>query len=63
MNAICRQTFDLDLKRVVWNVMGTGGSLPGGKAAGREADHSPPTSAEVKDTWIYSFTPQYAFMG
>jgi hypothetical protein len=28
--------------------MGTRGSFPGGKAAGREADHSPPSSAEVK---------------
>jgi hypothetical protein len=29
--------------------MGTGGSFPGGKAAGREADHSPLSSAEVKN--------------
>jgi hypothetical protein len=29
--------------------MGTGGSFPGGKARpGRGADHSPPSSAEVK---------------
>jgi hypothetical protein len=29
--------------------MGTGGSFPGGKARpGRDADHSPPSSAEVK---------------
>jgi hypothetical protein len=28
--------------------MGTGASFPGGKATGREADHSPPSSAEVK---------------
>jgi hypothetical protein len=28
----------------------------------READHSPPTSAEVKKMWIYIFTPPYAFM-
>jgi hypothetical protein len=32
--------------------MGTGG----------EADHSPPTSAEVKKTWFYTSTPPYAFM-
>jgi hypothetical protein len=25
----------------------------------READHSPPTSAEVNKTWIYTFTLQY----
>jgi hypothetical protein len=29
--------------------MGASGSFPGGKAAGREADHSPSSSAEVKD--------------
>jgi hypothetical protein len=30
--------------------MGTGGSFPGGKAhPGRDADHSPPSSAEVKN--------------
>jgi hypothetical protein len=29
--------------------MGTGGSHPGGKARpGRDADHSPPSSAEIK---------------
>jgi hypothetical protein len=31
--------------------MGTGGSFPGGKARpGRDADHSPPSCAEVKGT-------------
>jgi hypothetical protein len=34
----------------------------GGKAAGHEADCSPRTSVEVKETWIYTFTPPYAFM-
>jgi hypothetical protein len=29
---------------------------------GREADHSSPTSAEVKKMWIYTSTPPYAFM-
>jgi hypothetical protein len=29
---------------------------------GREADHTPPTSAEVKKMWIYTSTPPYAFM-
>jgi hypothetical protein len=28
----------------------------------REAAHSPPTTAEVKNTWIYTSTPPYAFM-
>jgi len=37
--------------------MGTRGSFPGGKAAGgREADHSPPSSAEVNE-WSYTSTP------
>jgi hypothetical protein len=31
--------------------MGTRGSFPGGKAPGCEADHSPPSSAEVKE-WV-----------
>jgi hypothetical protein len=43
--------------------MGTGGSFPRGvKRQGREADHSPPTNAEVKKMWIYTSTPPYAFM-
>jgi hypothetical protein len=37
-------------------------SFPGVKRPGREADHSPPTSAEVKKMWIYTSTPPYAFM-
>jgi hypothetical protein len=28
----------------------------------READHSPPSSAEVKNAWRYTSTPQYVFM-
>jgi hypothetical protein len=32
------------------------------KRSRREADHSPPSSAEVKKAWSYNFTPQYAFM-
>jgi hypothetical protein len=35
---------------------------PGVKHLGCEADHSPPTSAEVKNTWIYTSTPLYVFM-
>jgi hypothetical protein len=42
--------------------MGTGSSFPGVKQPGREADHSPPASAEVKKIWIYTSTPPYAFM-
>jgi hypothetical protein len=29
---------------------------------GREADRSPPSSAEVKNAWSYTSTPQYVFM-
>jgi hypothetical protein len=32
------------------------------KWPGREADHSPPSSAEVKNAWRYTSIPQYAFM-
>jgi hypothetical protein len=35
---------------------------PGVKRPGREADHSPPASAEFKKMWIYTYTPPYAFM-
>jgi hypothetical protein len=42
--------------------IGTGSSFPGAKRQGREADHSPPTSTEVKKMWIYTSTPPYVFM-
>jgi hypothetical protein len=42
--------------------MGTGGSFPWVKRLEPEADHSTPTSAEVKKMWIYISTPPYAFM-
>jgi hypothetical protein len=35
---------------------------PGVKLPVREADSSPPTSAEVKKMWIYTSTTPYAFM-
>jgi hypothetical protein len=34
-----------------------GAFSPGVKRPGREAEHSPPTSAEVKKMWIYTSTP------
>jgi hypothetical protein len=34
----------------------------GVKRPGHEADHSPPSSAEVKNVWSYTSTSQYAFM-
>jgi hypothetical protein len=42
--------------------MGKGALSLGIKRQGREADHSPPASAEVKKMWIYTSTPSYAFM-
>jgi hypothetical protein len=42
--------------------MVTGGSFPRGKAPGREADHSPPASAEVKknvDLYIHPHMPSW----
>jgi hypothetical protein len=39
------------------------GLFPRGvKRPGCEADHSPPASAEVKKTWIYTSTPAYDFI-
>jgi hypothetical protein len=38
-----------------------GALSPGIKRPGREADHSPPASDEVKKMWIYISTPSYAF--
>jgi len=40
--------------------VGTGGS--GVKGQGREADHSPPSSAVVKTPWSYTFIRPYIFM-
>jgi hypothetical protein len=36
--------------------------LPEVNRMGREADHSPPTGAEVKKMCIYTSTPPYALM-
>jgi hypothetical protein len=36
--------------------------VSGVKRPGREADHSLPTAAEVRKTWVYTSTPTYAFM-
>jgi hypothetical protein len=38
-------------------------ALPlGVKLPAREADHSPPSSAEFKNVWSYTSTPPYFFM-
>jgi hypothetical protein len=39
-----------------------GALSPGIKWPRRAGDHSPPTSAEVKHTWIDTSTPLYAFI-
>jgi hypothetical protein len=43
--------------------VGTTVSFPVGKAAGREADHLPPSSVEVKNAWSYTFTPRIRLHG
>jgi hypothetical protein len=42
--------------------VGTGGCFSGGKAAGAEDDHSPPSSADVKKVWRHTSTP-FCFHG
>jgi hypothetical protein len=42
--------------------VGTRGSFLGVKLPGREADHSPPYSAEVKMCGVIPPLPQYAFI-
>jgi len=37
--------------------MGTGAPSLEVKRPGREADHSPPSNAEVKNAWSYTSTP------
>jgi hypothetical protein len=42
--------------------VGSGALSPGVKRLGHEDDHSPPSRAEVKNAWIYTFTPPYVSM-
>jgi len=42
--------------------VGTGASATGVKRPGREGNHSPPPSAEDKNAWSCTSTPQYVFM-
>jgi hypothetical protein len=42
--------------------MGTGDLSLGIKPPGLEADHSPSSSAKVKNAWSYTFTPLYVFI-
>jgi hypothetical protein len=46
---------------MIFNVQ-LGVLIVGVKRPGREADHWTPSSAEVKNAWGYTFTPQYVFM-
>jgi len=39
-----------------------GALSPRFKRPGREADHSPPSRAKVKNAWSYTFKPPYVFM-
>jgi hypothetical protein len=43
--------------------VGTRGFFPGVKRPGREADHSTPSSAEVKNVWSYISTPLIRLYG
>jgi hypothetical protein len=40
----------------------TGDLSPRVKRPGREADHSPTTSTEIKETWVYTSIPTCVFM-
>jgi hypothetical protein len=42
--------------------MGTAGSSLGVKQPSREADRLPPTTSEVKNTWVYTSGPPYVYM-
>jgi hypothetical protein len=43
--------------------IGIRGSFPGLKRPGREADHSPPSSAKVKNAWSYTSIPPIRLHG
>jgi hypothetical protein len=42
--------------------MGSGESFAGVTRSEHEADFSPPSTAEIKSKWSYTFTPTYDFM-
>jgi hypothetical protein len=44
-------------------IMDMGGYFLGVKRPEREADHSPPSSAEVKNAWSYTSTPPIRLHG
>jgi hypothetical protein len=47
----------------IYIYMGTGALSLGVKRPGREADHSPPSNAEVKNAWSYTSTPPIGLHG
>jgi hypothetical protein len=57
----------LSSKPALWSTQPPIQRVPGAlspevRQPGYEADHSPPSSAEVKKTWLYTSTPPYVFM-
>jgi hypothetical protein len=55
-------SFLQNLPYLLWGLVslvfnGYQGSFPGVKRPGREVNHSPPSSAEVKNEWSYTSTP------
>jgi hypothetical protein len=55
----CRPVLEATQPLIQWV---TRAILPGVKRPDCESDHSPQTSAKVKNTWIYISTPPYVFM-
>jgi len=51
------------LRPTEFPIQGYGGSFPGLKRPGREADHTPPSSSEGKNEWIYTSTPTVILHG
>jgi hypothetical protein len=51
-----------DLFWAPFSLLSNGAIISGVKRQRREADHSPPSRAEFKNTWIYTSTPSYTFM-
>jgi hypothetical protein len=56
---VSRPTLGLTQPPIQWV---PGVLFPGVKRTGREADHSPPSNAEMKKGWSYTSTTPYVFM-
>jgi hypothetical protein len=63
-----RRFWSINLKEInhfgklVTQLLGIGGSYPGVKRPGLKAEHSPPSSAEVKSAWSYTSTLHYVLV-